>query len=329
MSKTQASVLRVAIVGLGHIGRVYIAALKASERFDIKYLCDQDISLNSVAPELPYDIKPENVFSRSDIDVVVIATPNQSHFGLAKKALEKGHNLILEKPAASSMVEIQAIEQKAVENESHVFYAFHSAQAMDVQWFRNFYRDHKEMFGTITAFQCNFYDPYIQNGKLVNQATCLENPWRDSGVNALSVLSQFMDVSLLKPIDLFSAGFEHTDCTIRQMLVQYAFPTKGNNIAGLGHIDTNWGLNLDLKQTRFSFGETGYQVLLDHTGQKVIIFDPLGGQRVAVDFSSTGERLINQYINLFDQYYSCRSLSQYNGEQAMKVHAMLFASENT
>lgn len=318
---------RVAIVGLGHIGRVHVAALRASGRFQVVALCDHDQALHQIAEDVAFYTDPDEVFALSGLDAVIIATPNRTHYALALAAIENGHNIIIEKPAAGSLAEMEDIEARASVKGVHVFYAFHSAQAMDVQWFRNYMRDHGRALGPITGFQCNFYDPYIQQGQLIEHAAGLENPWRDSGVNALSVLSELLDVTALQATARYETPFEHPVCKARATLVQYAFPTQPGNLAGLGYIDTNWDLNLNFKQTRLSFGETGFQVLLDHSGQQVVMWDPQGGRRVAADFSATNERLLNHYISVFDQYRNFRSHGQFNRRQAFEVHGVLFASE--
>jgi scyllo-inositol 2-dehydrogenase (NADP+) len=40
----------------------------------------------------------EALLERTDVDVVVITTPNDSHFEYAKKAVEAGKHVVLEKP---------------------------------------------------------------------------------------------------------------------------------------------------------------------------------------------------------------------------------------
>ncbi len=42
--------------------------------------------------------EPADLLSNPDIDLVVIATPNDSHFPLAKAALEAGKHVVVDKP---------------------------------------------------------------------------------------------------------------------------------------------------------------------------------------------------------------------------------------
>jgi predicted dehydrogenase len=42
--------------------------------------------------------EPAGLLSNPDIDLIVIATPNDSHFPLAKAALEAGKHVVVDKP---------------------------------------------------------------------------------------------------------------------------------------------------------------------------------------------------------------------------------------
>lgn len=56
----------------------------------------------------------EDEFFNADLDLVAIATPNNTHYPLALKALERGFNVVLEKPVALSLQEASEIESYAV-----------------------------------------------------------------------------------------------------------------------------------------------------------------------------------------------------------------------
>jgi predicted dehydrogenase len=56
-------------------------------------------------PDVTCALNPDVVFADKSIDAVVIATPVSSHHPLAKKALENGKHVLLEKPMTSSLPE--------------------------------------------------------------------------------------------------------------------------------------------------------------------------------------------------------------------------------
>jgi len=45
------------------------------------------------------------VLQAADVDAVVVATPVSTHFSIARRALEKGKHVFVEKPMTSSVVE--------------------------------------------------------------------------------------------------------------------------------------------------------------------------------------------------------------------------------
>lgn len=53
----------------------------------------------------------EQVFARSDIDVVAILTRHDTHASLAQRALELGHHVFVEKPLARTLTELEAVER--------------------------------------------------------------------------------------------------------------------------------------------------------------------------------------------------------------------------
>ena len=57
--------------------------------------------------------KPEQVFADKDVDAVVIATPVNSHFELAKKALEAGKHVLVEKPLTSNVDQAEELIELA------------------------------------------------------------------------------------------------------------------------------------------------------------------------------------------------------------------------
>ena len=60
---------------------------------------------------------------KTGIDTVYIAVPNDLHFSYCRKALEKGLNVIVEKPIASNWYEAKLLQQKADENKVFLFEA--------------------------------------------------------------------------------------------------------------------------------------------------------------------------------------------------------------
>jgi predicted dehydrogenase len=52
--------------------------------------------------------EPAGLLSNPDIDLIVIATPNDTHFPLAKAALEAGKHVVVDKPFTVTLSQARA-----------------------------------------------------------------------------------------------------------------------------------------------------------------------------------------------------------------------------
>ena len=110
------SKLKIAIAGLGFGEKVHIPAINESDHFDLKYLYHHN--KNKVSQiEQNTGVKcfsDWNSVVKSNIDGVIIATPPHVRYELAKKALEHDKNILLEKPVALKIEEIQNLQRIAL-----------------------------------------------------------------------------------------------------------------------------------------------------------------------------------------------------------------------
>ncbi|HEX6179210.1 MAG TPA: Gfo/Idh/MocA family oxidoreductase, partial [Thermoanaerobaculia bacterium] len=77
--------IRAGLIGYGKAGKVFHAPLIASV---------DDLELKAIARS--NDV--EKVIDDDAIDLVVIATPNASHFDVARRALGRGKHVVVDKP---------------------------------------------------------------------------------------------------------------------------------------------------------------------------------------------------------------------------------------
>ena len=91
----------------------------SSNRFHVKLAADLSADRRDFVQSLYPDVKvsddSEEVFSDPDIDAVVIATPVKSHFDLSVKALDAGKHILVEKPIATTVDEVEEIGRLAEE----------------------------------------------------------------------------------------------------------------------------------------------------------------------------------------------------------------------
>ncbi len=110
--------LKVGVLGAGHLGKIHLRLLQESEKYELIGFFDPYIeNAQKVATEFGYKL-----FSSIDelidaVDVVDIVTPTLSHFDCAKKAIEKGRHIFVEKPIAKTVLEAETIRTLANEHQ--------------------------------------------------------------------------------------------------------------------------------------------------------------------------------------------------------------------
>lgn len=108
--------LKVGVLGAGHLGKIHLRLLNESKRYELIGFYDPDaIHGKKVAAEFGYAYF-DNLHKLIDsVDVVDIVTPTLSHFESAKKAMEKGKHIFIEKPITHTLEEadeLLALEKK-------------------------------------------------------------------------------------------------------------------------------------------------------------------------------------------------------------------------
>ncbi|HVS84966.1 MAG TPA: Gfo/Idh/MocA family oxidoreductase, partial [Gaiellaceae bacterium] len=102
--------LRVGQVGLGYWGRNLVRNF--DDLTDLLAICDADETLLADFAHRFPNARATADFDElldSDIEAVVIATPVPSHYPLAKRALEAGKHVFVEKPPAMRLAEMQEL----------------------------------------------------------------------------------------------------------------------------------------------------------------------------------------------------------------------------
>lgn len=92
--------LNVGLAGYGMAAKVMHAPfLKVSGQYRVSCVLERNRSDSSqLFPDAKIVKSFDELLSADDVDVIVITTPNQTHFPYAEKALLKGRHVVLEKP---------------------------------------------------------------------------------------------------------------------------------------------------------------------------------------------------------------------------------------
>lgn len=90
----------VGLVGYGFASKTFHAPLiMATPGLELAAVSSSDAGkVHADLPDVAVDATPQTLFARRDIDLVVIPTPNETHFSLAKAALAAGKHVVVDKP---------------------------------------------------------------------------------------------------------------------------------------------------------------------------------------------------------------------------------------
>jgi len=112
--------LRIAQIGVGYWGPNLLRNLVANKRCQVKKVVDLSAErreyVKNLYPAIEVLDGVSEVFEDRDIDGVIIATPVFTHYDLAMKALNAGKHILVEKPMARSVAEVESIGKIANKN---------------------------------------------------------------------------------------------------------------------------------------------------------------------------------------------------------------------
>lgn len=99
--------ISVAIVGLGYWGPNYARIISQIDNVNLSWCCDTNkIVLSKFSKLYPY-VKVtnniEDILNDRNLDAVIIVTPAQNHFELAKNFLMRGKHVLVEKPLTDKL----------------------------------------------------------------------------------------------------------------------------------------------------------------------------------------------------------------------------------
>ncbi len=113
--------LRVAVVGVGHLGRHHARLLAAMPNVELVAVADTD-------PARAAEIAAANQTTAvhdwralpGDLDAVTVAVPTEAHVSVALGLIERGTHVLVEKPLARSVAEADALIAAAAARQVHL-----------------------------------------------------------------------------------------------------------------------------------------------------------------------------------------------------------------
>ena len=108
--------IRVAVIGLGYLGKFHYQKYKSNRLVDLKAIVDNNqdhldkIESNKINKYTNYKDMSD------DVDAVSIVTPTTTHYEIAKYFLEKKIHVLLEKPMTETVVQARYLNKIAKKN---------------------------------------------------------------------------------------------------------------------------------------------------------------------------------------------------------------------
>lgn len=102
--------LKVGVLGAGHLGKIHLRLLNQSEKYELVGFYDAfEENANKVAAEFGYKKFDSIADLIAAVDVVDIVTPTMQHFECAKQVIEAGKHIFIEKPISNTVEEAEEI----------------------------------------------------------------------------------------------------------------------------------------------------------------------------------------------------------------------------
>jgi predicted dehydrogenase len=118
--------VRVGLIGYGYAGKTFHAPLiRSVPGLTLTHVgSSKPMAVHADLPEIAIG-SAEEISTHREVDLVVIASPNESHFPLAAAALRAGKHVVLDKPFTVTLTEARSLREIAVQH-NRLLSVFHN-----------------------------------------------------------------------------------------------------------------------------------------------------------------------------------------------------------
>ncbi|HEC2162096.1 TPA: oxidoreductase [Klebsiella oxytoca] len=206
--------IRVGLIGYGYASKTFHAPLiSGTPGMTLAAVASSDENkVHADWPAMPVVSGPERILNDPNIDLVVIPTPNDTHFPLAKAALEAGKHVVVDKPFTVTLSQARELESLA-KSGGRLLSVFHNRR-----WDSDFLTVkaliNEGLLGEVGYFESHFdrYRPQVRN-RWREQGGPGSGIWYDLAPHLLDQVVNLFGLPVSMQVDLaqLSPGSQSTD----------------------------------------------------------------------------------------------------------------------
>jgi len=228
--------INVGVIGYGYWGPNIVRNFFSAANCTVKSVADgrpeRLAVLAKVFPTISGVKSAEDIINDKEIDAVVVATPVFTHFPLAKKALENGKHVLIEKPMTSTVAEAAELISLAAQKgltlmADHTFLYTGAVQKM------------KELIDTGAVGTPRYFDSARINLGLFQPDV---NVLWDLAPHDISILTYLIEEA---PVSINATGISHTHNNIENI----AYMTVNYDSDFIAHFNCSWTSPVKVRQT--------------------------------------------------------------------------------
>lgn len=219
--------IRVGLIGYGYASKTFHAPLiVGTPGMTLAAVSSSDASkVHADWPNVSVVSDPKQLFNDPTLDLIVIPTPNDTHFPLARAAMEAGKHVVVDKPFTVTLSQARELEAMA-KSRGLVLSVFHNRRwDSDFLTLKGLIAENK--LGEISYFESHFdrYRPQVRN-RWREQAGPGSGIWYDLGPHLIDQalvlfgvpVSITVDMAQLRP-DAQTTDYFHAVLTYPQRRV--------------------------------------------------------------------------------------------------------------
>ncbi|HRO70387.1 MAG TPA: Gfo/Idh/MocA family oxidoreductase [Chitinophagaceae bacterium] len=228
--------INLGVIGYGYWGPNIVRNFFNTKDCTVKAVADgrpeRLAVLAKIFPSINGVATAEDIIQDKEIDAVVVATPVFTHYALAKKALENGKHVLIEKPMTSTVAQAEELIELAAKKgltlmADHTFLYTGAVQKM------------KELIESDIVGTPRYFDSSRINLGLFQPDV---NVLWDLAPHDISILTYLITEA---PVSINATGISHT----RNNIENIAYMTVNYNSDFIAHFNCSWTSPVKVRQT--------------------------------------------------------------------------------